>query len=53
MPLSQSRNVGNDEYIIMCNFGGRITMKLKAFDDIFFVSCLLGLGLSGAESSLL
>ena len=52
MSLPQSRNVGNDEYIIMCNFGGRITMKLKAF-NIFFVLCLLGFGMSGAEISFL
>ena len=52
MPLSQSKNVGNDEYIIKCNFGGRITIKLKAF-NIFFLLYLLGFGLSGAEISLL
>ena len=52
MTLPQSRSVGNDEYIIMCNFSGRITMKLKAF-NIFFVLCLLGFGMSGAEISFL
>ena len=52
MSMPQSRNVGNNEYIIMRNFGGRITMKLKAF-NIFFALCLLGSGLSGAEISLL
>ena len=52
MSLPQSRDVGNNEYIIMCNFGGLITMKLKAF-NIFFALCLLGFGLSGAEISLL
>ena len=39
-------------YIIMRNFGGRITMNFKAF-NIFFVLCLLGFGLSGADISLL
>ena len=52
MSLPQSRDVGNEEYIIVCNFGGRVTMKLKAF-NIFFSLCLLGFGFSGAEISLL
>ena len=52
MSLLQSRNVGNDGYIIVCNFGGRITMKSKAY-NIFIALCLLGFGLSGAKMSLL
>ena len=52
MSLPQSRNVGNGENKIMCNFGGCITMKLKDF-NIFFVLCLLRFGLSRAEISLL
>ena len=48
MSLPQSRNVGNDGYIIMCNFGGRIKMKLKAF-NLFFLLCLVVLACCDGE----